>query len=343
MRSHFLLVLLSLVACLFGRSASAQIAVPSQGSSVSVIKTTDTTMELRFGTTGTGQGRIVSVAAINGRGLTSLAAQDGKVYKGVATYGQGSSLGSGYVVYNGTGNSVTVLGLKSSTHYYITSAEYNSDSTTIVYNTRGTSMTIATRVATPTVSPLPVELTCFTGSVDANNFASFSWTTASERNSDFFALERLSNGTDFTEITRVSATGSSLQTKTYKERDPQQLTVGVVYYRLRQVDLDGTISYSSVVALQAKTFLPKSVEVYPNPSTNGLINLSFQGFENQLIDVKIHDALGRSVFAQSIILNEASSALPISLPQTLTPGTYFLSLTSSNGTNAIKKRFTIAN
>jgi hypothetical protein len=334
---YFLSLFIGLTAGLCCRSASAQITAPTQGGGVGVVWVTATTMELSFGTNGTGQGRVVAIAPTNSGMPVPLAAVDGQTYNAAPIYGQGDALGKGYVVYNGSDHKVTVTGLKPNTYYYITNAEYNADSTDIVYNTYGTSTARATNSAQPT--PLPVELTSFTGNVDAHNRATLRWTTASERNTTYFALERSNDGTSFSEAGRVTAANNSIQNISYQWIDPQTLAK-TTYYRLRQVDYDGALNYSSVIALVPTSHPGRLVEVYPNPSTGQEVNLLLQGYDNEHVTVHLSDALGRQVLEHSFIPTDAHYLNPISLPQSLASGTYILSFTSSSLT--VQKRLIVS-
>lgn len=334
-----LLPLLTLAAGLFSQIASAQVAPPTQGGGVSVTKVTATTMELSFGTRGTGQGRIVSLAVTPDGMPVPLGATDGQFYRAAATYGQGTSLGQGYVVYNGIGNSVTVTDLKPNTYYYIANAEYNSDSTTIAYNTRGTSISIATRNATVTATPLPVELTSFTGDIDSHSFATLHWTTASERNTAYFAIERSADGISFAEASLLIAAGHSSQSVSYQWHDPQRLT-HVTYYRLRQADLDGSVAYSGVVVLAPAPVIDRLVEVYPNPSAGQTIQLLLQGYRGEALKLHLVDVLGRPVLTQILTPADARIIVPLTLPQGLASGTYLLTLAGSS--NLIQKRIIVS-
>jgi hypothetical protein len=258
-----------------------------------------------------------------------LTAANGTYYEAATTYGQGATLGQGYAVYNGPNHTVTVTGLQPSTYYYITNAEYNTDGNAIMYNTRGTSVAVATRSAVVSTSPLPVELTSFTGSIDAHNLATLHWNTASERNTAYFALERSTDSKSFSELTRVVAAGNSTQTLGYQWTDSQTLAQAN-YYRLRQVDNDGTATYSSVVVVAPVASTSHLVEVYPNPSAGQEVKVLLQGFDNEIIALQLHDALGRQILVRSFTPADAYSLTPLTLPQGLVPGTYILSLASKN-------------
>jgi hypothetical protein len=156
MRLHLLLLLLMLAAGLPGRTALAQVEAPNEAGGVSIERITDTTIELSFGTTGNGQGRVLAIAESDMP--VPLAAVDGQFYTANSIYGQGSKLGNGYAVYSGPNHSVIVTGLKPSTSYYFTNAEYNTDGTNIMYNTHDASILTTTRSAPSTLAPSPTPL-----------------------------------------------------------------------------------------------------------------------------------------------------------------------------------------
>ncbi|MFC7670366.1 hypothetical protein ACFQT0_25610 [Hymenobacter humi] len=153
MPRRIFIILLFLAARLFSNTAQAQVAAPSQGGTVSIVRVTASTMDLEFGASGTGQGRVVAMAPTVGGMPVPLVAADGRFYTGNAAFGQGTALGAGHVVYSGTGHSATVTGLQPNTYYYITNAEYNASGASIAYNTRGTSIAMATRSAPPRPCP----------------------------------------------------------------------------------------------------------------------------------------------------------------------------------------------
>jgi hypothetical protein len=344
MRLRFLLLLLGLAASLSGHTAWAQVVAPSKGSSVRAVRVTATTIEISFGNTGTGQGRVVAVAESPSGRPMATGVVNGQFYQANTVFGQGTPTGSGYVIYNGTGHSATVTGLKPSTSYYFTNAEYNSDGTTIVYNTSGNGMLTSTRSgpASPTIiapTPLPVELTSFSGTIDTHDIATLQWTTATERNTAYFALERSNNGVDFAEAGRVAAANASVKPLAYRWLDPQRLVVPT-YFRLRQADTDGAVTYSSVVALAPASKHAQRIEVYPNPSAGRAVQLLLQGYEGEALTLRLTDALGRSVLAQSLTPLDAQYLSPLALPQGLVSGTYVLTLAGK--VNTVQKRIVVS-
>lgn len=127
---------------------------------------------------------------------------------------------------------------------------------------------------------LPITLTAFTAVRHANE-AMLQWETAQEENSNFFAVERSSDGNNFTTIGSVAAAGNSSAPRNYSFTDlsPEKSND---FYRLRQTDLDGNFTYSPIRLLNfsATSYSlswyaagPRSVEVSLQQGSNERYNL----------------------------------------------------------------------
>jgi hypothetical protein len=112
---------------------------------------------------------------------------------------------------------------------------------------------------------LPVEFIAFNAEA-VDNLVHLKWSTASEVNNEFFAIERSKNGINWNEIERIKGAGSSNGTKEYEIKDYSPLP-GSSYYRIKQVDFDGSSSYSEIKVVRVRNngFI---VQMYPNPATN---------------------------------------------------------------------------
>ncbi len=120
---------------------------------------------------------------------------------------------------------------------------------------------------------LPVTWLFFNGTNhDKDNV--LKWATASEQQSKEFRLERSLNGRDFIQVAVIAAAGTSTATRyyDYTDRRIDKLKSNVMYYRLKQVDIDSNFRYSSIVRLNYKSGGGKPAIVYPNP-TGGMITL----------------------------------------------------------------------
>ncbi|WP_151087102.1 RCC1 domain-containing protein [Hymenobacter baengnokdamensis] len=160
-------------------------------------------------------------------------------------------------------------------------------------------------------APLPVVLTAFTATAAGPAAVRLAWATASEKSSDFFEVERSPDGTSFARIGTLAAAGSSSSPHHYELLDAAlPAGAGTAYYRLRQVDIDGTLSYSPVrvVTLAAQAGLA----LYPNPATAP--GATLRGALPGTV-VMMYDALGRLVAsAPADAAGTAALALPTGLP-----------------------------
>jgi hypothetical protein len=123
-------------------------------------------------------------------------------------------------------------------------------------------------------TPLPIQLASFVSSRIADNMIRLEWNTVSEMNNYGFFIERRSEQeTAFIELPGVfiPGHGTTLEPQSYGWVD-NDVTPGVWYYRLRQVDLDGTVNYSDEVRTTSVTGVPAAapkefalLQNYPNP------------------------------------------------------------------------------
>ncbi|MBO0933952.1 glycosyl hydrolase family 28-related protein [Fibrella aquatilis] len=95
---------------------------------------------------------------------------------------------------------------------------------------------------------LPVTLISFTARATDTYLATLSWRTTSERNNAYFDVERSPDAQTFVQLGRVNGMGTTTATQTYQFTDEAPPT-GVSYYRLKQVDTDGSLTYSPVRAV----------------------------------------------------------------------------------------------
>ncbi|MEP2668136.1 MAG: hypothetical protein ABJH04_04030 [Cyclobacteriaceae bacterium] len=137
----------------------------------------------------------------------------------------------------------------------------NAATGTIVTSGAVTSFSPFTLASTTSANPLPIELLEFVAK-PLGNKVELSWTTLSELNNDYFTLERSTSGTEFMEIGTVNGAGTTHERREYHYID-QQPYPGVSYYRLKQTDFNGTVSFSEIARIDLST--PSQIIVYPNP------------------------------------------------------------------------------
>ncbi|NVO85286.1 T9SS type A sorting domain-containing protein [Hymenobacter terrestris] len=117
------------------------------------------------------------------------------------------------------------------------------------------------------------------------------WATATELNNDYFEVQRSASGQTFAPISQVPGSGTTSSGATYSFTDPAPLA-GSSYYRLRQVDRDGSEAFSAVVVVTG----PQQLEalIYPNP---GATTITLPTGTGQPVDYRVYTATGRTVLA----------------------------------------------
>jgi hypothetical protein len=145
--------------------------------------------------------------------------------------------------------------------------------------------------------PLPVELMFFNASMNASN-VQLHWATASETNNSHFVIERASSDLTFSEIGRRTGAGDSDVIVNYRFSDELPLN-GTSYYRIVQVDYDGTETVSRAVAIHS-SYTSAAVNVFPNPSSTGTISLEYYHPEVNKLKITYVDATGRTVHQEEV-------------------------------------------
>ena len=164
--------------------------------------------------------------------------------------------------------------------------------------TRGISGNYTTFGSKTASTVLPIELTSFTATCDGRS-ALVEWSTATERNNDYFSLERSDDAINFTEIARVAGAGNSIEPIDYSYTD-YGIHGGDNYYRLVQVDYDGTRTVSEIVVancIEPEVDGEPEVLSYPNPF-NGELTLVLDNFSNRAAIIEVYDMLGKLIYTE---------------------------------------------
>ncbi len=140
-------------------------------------------------------------------------------------------------------------------------------------------------------SPLPVELYNFAASIWGSQ-ALINWTTSSELNNDFFAIQKSTNAEQWEELAVIKGAGTSKKQLYYEVIDSWPFA-GISYYRLKQTDFDGKFTYSKIVSVRFEGI--NEYIVSPNPST-GLFTVGGRLEPNQM---RLFNALGQAMQMKS--------------------------------------------
>ena len=171
-----------------------------------------------------------------------------------------------------------------------------------------------------------------------NDHAYLTWGTSSEINVSHFDIEKSADGSSWEYVNEVRANGNSNENIGYEYLDYTTNTYvseGVVYYRLKMVDIDGTFEYSDVKSLDFGDIIINSLTVSPNPTTHtASIFLSNDHTFNSL---KVMDVSGRLLFKYDI---SKINRLDLDIEkQGMNTGLYFIIATSESGSIATEKLF----
>lgn len=151
--------------------------------------------------------------------------------------------------------------------------------------------TVYFTIASASIStPLPIELISFDAAVE-NQQVALKWQTGSERNNDFFTVERSADGIQWTDISTTKGAGSSSTLLSYEALDQNPLD-GVSYYRLKQTDFDGVFTHSEAKSIHFLKENGSKVLIFPNPAEN---IVTVEADRNELKEVRVFNILGKEV------------------------------------------------
>lgn len=233
-------------------------------------------------------------------GCTSSGADSGdKLKVDISGGSKGFQTGSGNATIN---DSYTLAGPGTIT----VSGSANRADEIITYTTTSSGATCVNCMST-----LPVELVSFDAKPEGNSVAC-SWSTQSEKNCDFFTIERSTDGIHFEVLGYMKGAGNTSNTRRYKLYDSDPFFSTTSYYRLSQTDFNGQTRYLEVKTVKANKI--NELQIFPNPS-NGTIQIS--GNTEALQQSKLFDLSGRELFIDRRDLPENSvltiSDLPVGI------------------------------
>jgi len=174
-------------------------------------------------------------------------------------------------------------------------------------------------------SVLPVELTSFTAAIK-NGKPYLEWKTATEINNRGFEIQRSYDNNIWNSVGFIKGAGTTSDPQIYSFADAVQNQSGSAYYRLRQVDFDGTSKISPVVEVKLNKSLTFCLmQNYPNPF-NPSTTIEYNVPNDSHISLKVYDILGKEVMT---LVNESKNAGSYSLKvncSSLNSGVYFYTM-----------------
>jgi hypothetical protein len=151
----------------------------------------------------------------------------------------------------------------------------------------------AARIQVVYTAIIPVELVSFNASIIGSSIK-LDWTTATETNNSGFEVQRKSANTEWKKIGFVEGAGTTTEKRSYSFSDSYS-GQGTVSYRLKQIDFDGTSTYSNVVNVDLSTPTEfKLNQNYPNPF-NPSTTVSFTIPKASSVKLNIYNQIGQQV------------------------------------------------
>lgn len=176
-------------------------------------------------------------------------------------------------------------------------------------------------------NPLPIELLYFDARPNGK-VVNLYWATATEKNNDYFSIERSHDGLKFEEILRIPGAGNSTERKDYSDVDTRPLS-GLSYYRLRQTDYNGETTVSQVVAVRMDGE-GRDVKVFPNPADDFFFVET--GADPSSLRVRLLNHIGQTV----PLAPQVQAGRLMFQTSHLAAGVYYIELQQDNGVQSHK-------
>ncbi len=173
---------------------------------------------------------------------------------------------------------------------------------------------------------LPVEWLSFTADKLDEQSVELNWITGSEINNDFFVVEKRLENETFAPIGKVDGAGYSNVSRDYSFEDRTPMAA-VVYYRLQQVDFDGTADFSDVVEVHFDGLGLARYATYPNPA-EGWFTLEAISEREQAHQYELLDLRGRTVLTGTLEANQGQTRIDVA---NIATGTYLLQVKNAKG------------
>jgi len=196
----------------------------------------------------------------------------------------------------------------------------------------GSTSVMVTVSSTGACSPLPIELLSFDAKRDGSAMrARCDWSTATETNNDYFAIERSQDAITFTQIGTVKGAGTSSTQNNYSFYDEFPFS-GWSYYRLKQVDFNGNYTYSNIATVYIGYL--DITALYPNPASDN-VTISISTEQNTEATAQVYNTLGQIVYKRTIELQKGKTEIKIPVGEFAT-GQYMIKVSLPSGDHAQK-------
>lgn len=169
--------------------------------------------------------------------------------------------------------------------------------------------------------PLGVNLRFFKA-VNTGSGTQLSWATDRENGNARFVIERSDDGTSFTAIGNIGGQQQSTVLKEYSLTD-NQAVVGIVYYRIRQVSIDGKETILQTVAVTGKSLLGGGIQYFPNPVRGNHLTIQVVEKQTGLMKITLYSLEGRVIKQKQLLKQDEHVSTPLDIRE-VGKGVYLL-------------------
>jgi hypothetical protein len=185
------------------------------------------------------------------------------------------------------------------------------------------------------ITPLPVELLYFKATKQ-DNVAVLEWKTASEKNNRGFEVEASADGYSYQKIGFVqSVAGTLAMAQNYTFTDNRNGKNGMLYYRLRQVDEDGTFKFYGPRTVNFGAVTKTAIVAYPNPFESE-VKLAVEATNEGKAKLTLYTTTGKILTQHEEQLAKGASVLQLNLNQNLPRGLYLLTIEQNGEVETLK-------
>ena len=181
------------------------------------------------------------------------------------------------------------------------------------------------------IDPLPLEVLNLEAKLSGSEVF-VDWITVNEATTDVFIVERSADGVNFTDLGKVDGQGINTEANVYRYVDSTPLN-GINYYRLRQVNQDGTVDYSTIVFVNMTD--GETFTIFPNPVEKGTtLKALIPASEGEGVSIELIDVTGKVVLNEDT--NLQGQLVEMTLPYNLNQGVYILRVRTETDTYQAK-------
>jgi Secretion system C-terminal sorting domain len=176
-------------------------------------------------------------------------------------------------------------------------------------------------------NPLPVVF-ANVKAYEKNNGVQIDWSNLTEKDVANYAVERSSNGTDFSAISQQLPTSNQNDKVDYSAFDANPAQ-GMNYYRIKATETTGKIVYSKILSVSMGS-TSQSLRLYPNPVKGNQVTISLSNVKRGQYTLRVINTAGQDIFRQSINNQSSSLTQTLDLPSTIKAGVYNMVITGTD-------------